>query len=210
MPSDAETRLTELLDSAGLKSLQVEDNKRFIDFLLLLLRWNARTNLSAVREPLAILERHFLESIACAQALPAGLATLLDYGSGAGFPGIPIAICRPEIAVTLAESQNKKAAFLQEAVRTTGVTARVHSGRAETLTTRFDCVILRAVDQMEQAVAAAARLITPGGWLALLTTHAELPRLQSVAGSGFTWSDPISLPGSDQRILALAHLSANS
>ena len=173
----------------------------------LLLRWNARTNLTAVREPEAILRRHFIESIAVAQALPAGIATLLDYGSGAGFPGIPIAICRPEIAVTLAESQNKKAAFLQEAVRVTGVAARVHAGRAETLTAQFDCITLRAVDNMDQAVQSAARLVAPNGWLAPLTTRAELAKIQSsmsVASACFTWSEPHPLPGSDQRILALA------
>ena len=77
------------------------------------------------------------------------LASLLDFGSGAGFPGLPIALCRPEIAVTLAESQGKKSAYLREAVRVLGVTVMVHSARAEDLRTVFDCVVLRAVDKME-------------------------------------------------------------
>ncbi|MGB9145730.1 MAG: 16S rRNA (guanine(527)-N(7))-methyltransferase RsmG, partial [Acidobacteriaceae bacterium] len=81
-------------------------------YLALLLRWNARMNLTAVRDPESILRRHFAESLFAAEHIPPGVATLLDFGSGAGFPGIPIAIARPEIAVTLAESQNKKAAFL--------------------------------------------------------------------------------------------------
>ena len=199
--------LGRLLASAGLMSFHIEQTKQLIDYFTLLLRWNARTNLTAVREPEAILRRHFIESIAVAQALPAGIATLLDYGSGAGFPGIPIAICRPEIAVTLAESQNKKAAFLQEAIRVTGISARVHPGRAEILTEAFDCITLRAVDNMDQAVQSAAHLVSPNGWLAPLTTRAELPTLQSsmsVASACFTWSEPHPLPGSDQRILALA------
>lgn len=209
----AETQLAEVLDrllaAAGLMSLQISQNKYLIDYLSLLLRWNARTNLTAVRDPGAILERHFLESIACAQALPAGIATLLDYGSGGGFPGIPIAICRLEITVTLAESQNKKAAFLQEAIRVTGIPAKVHPGRAESLTTQFDCVTLRAVDRMEDAIRSAAHLIAPNGWLAPLTTHAVLPKIQSSIESGagapqFTWSEPIALHGSNQRILAFA------
>ncbi len=201
--------LDRLLTLAGLFSLQIEQNKQLIDYLSLLIRWNARTNLTAVRDPEAILRRHFIESIAVAQALPAGIATLLDYGSGAGFPGIPIAVCRPEIAVTLAESQNKKAAFLQEAIRVTGISARVHPGRAETLATQFDSVTLRAVDHMDQAVQSAAGLVAPNGWLAPLTTRAELPKIQasteSVTGPHFTWSEPIPLPGADQRILVLAH-----
>lgn len=206
--SDVESRLNSLLAAAGLVSLQTIESKQFIDYLSLLIRWNARVNLTAVRDPEAILSRHFVESIAAARALPAGLATLLDFGSGAGLPGIPIAICRPALAVTLAESQSKKAAFLQEAVRTLQLNARVHSGRAETLARTFDCVTLRAVDHMEQAVTAAARLVASGGWLAPLTTHADLPALQSAAGPGFTWHSPTPLPGSDQRILALAQRSA--
>ena len=204
VPLASESRLPQLLASAGLTSLQTKQNKQLIDYFSLLLRWNARTNLTAVRDPDAILERHFLESIACAQALPAGIAALLDYGSGAGFPGIPIAICRPETAVTLAESQNKKAAFLQEAIRITGISARVHSGRAETLTTTYDCVTLRAVENMSRAVSSAARLVAPNGWLSPLTTLSELAKIQSAAGAHFAWSKPIALPGSDQRILALA------
>ena len=82
-------------------------------------------NSTAIRDEEGILSRHFVESIACACALPAGIFTLLDFGSGAGFPGIPIALCRPEIAVILAESQGKKAAFLQEAVRVLGISAKV-------------------------------------------------------------------------------------
>src|SRR5579863_2148012 len=201
---DLVARLQERIASSRLESLQIQQNKRLSDYFALLLRWNARTNLTSVRDPGEILDRHFLESIACAQALPSVIATLLDYGSGAGFPGIPIAICRPEIAVTLAESQNKKAAFLQETIRVTGISARVHAGRAEALAETFDCVTLRAVDRMDQAVRSAAELVSPSGCLAPLTTSAELPRLQSAAGPHFTWSDPIALPGSDQRILALA------
>ena len=131
---------------------------RFEEYLSLLLRWNARVNLTAIRDEEGILRRHFVESIACARALPAGIATLLDFGSGAGFPGIPIALCRPEIAVTLAESQGKKAAFLSEAVRVLGVrTQRFIPDGLRCFVTSFDCVTLRAVDKMEFAVQAAAR-----------------------------------------------------
>jgi 16S rRNA (guanine527-N7)-methyltransferase len=200
---DSQPRLDELLAAAGLTPLQATQNKKLINYLSLLLRWNARTNLTAVRDADSILERHFVESIACAQFLPPGIATLLDYGSGAGFPGLPIAICRPEIVATLAESQNKKAAFLREAVRSTGVSARVHSDRAETLDEKFDCVTLRAVDRMELAVRSAGSLVALGGWLAPLTTYAELPETYAAAGALYDWSDVKPLPGSDQRVLAL-------
>src|ERR1017187_11031941 len=112
-------------------SLQATESKAVDTYISLILRWNERVNLTAIRSEEGILARHFVESIVCARTLPAGIATLLDFGSGAGFPGLPIALCRPEIAVTLTESQGKKAAFLSEAVRTLGISAQVHSGRAE-------------------------------------------------------------------------------
>lgn len=210
MRSDpASDRLNELLAESNLRILQLSQSKQFNDYLSLILRWNARTNLTSVRDPETILARHFVESIACAQTLPAGIATLLDFGSGAGFPGIPIAICRPEIAVTLAESQGKKAAFLQEAIRITGIPAKVHSGRAETLGTQFECITLRAVEKMEQAVKSAVHLVAPEGWIAILTTHNHLAALRTAAPSSFHWSTPHPLPGSENRILALARKSQN-
>jgi 16S rRNA (guanine527-N7)-methyltransferase len=196
-------RLNVLLAEAGLDPLRTETLSQFEAYLSLYVRWNQRINLSSVRSEGDILSRHIVESIVVANYLPAGIVTLLDFGSGAGLPGIPIALCRPEIAVTLAESQNKKAAFLQEAVRTLGIHAKVHAQRAEALHTAFDCVVLRAVDRMAKAVAAAAPLVAPKGWLALLTTDAELVHLQEAAGHEFQWADSIHLPGSEFRLLAL-------
>lgn len=206
--SDVTAQLDGLLGAAGLESLVPGQYKQLSDYLALLLRWNARLNLTAVRDPEAILRRHFVESIAAAQTLPASFATLLDFGSGAGLPGIPIAVCRPSVGVTLAESQSKKAAFLNEAVRTLGLNARVHSGRAEALTARFDVVTLRAVDHMGLAVSLAAPLVAPGGYLAPLTTTGDLAALQTSAGSGFDWVSTTPLPGSDSRILALGRRSS--
>jgi 16S rRNA (guanine527-N7)-methyltransferase len=195
--------LNALLANAGLAPLNAVLSERFENYLALLLRWNARMNLTAIRDEEGIVSRHFIESIACAQALPAGIRTLLDFGSGAGFPGIPIALCRPEIAVTLAESQGKKAAFLSEAVRVLGIAATVHSGRAEALSAQFDCVALRAVDRMELAVQTASKLVLPGGWLALMTTSTDLPSLQKTAAAEFSWAEELQLPGGNNRILAL-------
>jgi 16S rRNA (guanine527-N7)-methyltransferase len=135
------------------------------DYLELLLKWNARTNLTAIREPEEIVRRHFGESLFLGEKLGAYLgahlgdcATLLDFGSGAGFPGVPVQLLRPEIAVTLAESQGKKAAFLREVVRHFGLKTEVWPNRVETMPPerRFDAVALRAVDKMESAVREAA------------------------------------------------------
>jgi len=188
-PISAGSRLNQLLADAGLDPLSSELTGKFAEYCSLILRWNARVNLTAIRDEDGILARHFVESIACARALPAGIETLLDFGSGAGFPGIPIALCRPEIMVTLAESQGKKAAFLQEAIRVLEISAKVHPHRAELL---------------------AGRLVAPGGWLVLMSTWDELSGLQRAAGAGFSWSRVVQLPGGDARLVALGERSVSS
>src|ERR1700733_707690 len=97
-------------------------------YLDLLLKWNARTNLTAIRDPEEIVRRHFGESLFAARHVDPDATTLLDFGSGAGFPGVPIALLRPKIQVTLAESQNKKASFLREIVRTLNLSAQIWPG----------------------------------------------------------------------------------
>src|SRR5271156_6874554 len=118
-------------------------------YLDLLLKWNARTNLTAIRDPEEIVRRHFGESLFAAQYL-GPCTTLLDFGSGAGFPGLPIALLRPEIQVTLAESQNKKATFLREVVRNLKLPTEIWAARVETMPEArlFHTVTLRAVDNM--------------------------------------------------------------
>ncbi|HXC96871.1 MAG TPA: 16S rRNA (guanine(527)-N(7))-methyltransferase RsmG [Edaphobacter sp.] len=146
-------------------------------YLDLLLKWNARTNLTAIRDPEEIVRRHFGESLFAARHLAPETPTLLDFGSGAGFPGLPIAILRSNIHVTLAESQNKKATFLREVVRTLNLRTEVWSSRVESMpaTRQFAAVTLRAVDKMETALPAAKARILPGGQLLVLTTASQAP-----------------------------------
>ena len=126
-------------------------------YLDLILKWNARTNLTAIRDPEEIVCRHFGESLFAGIYL-GKCQTLLDFGSGAGFPGIPIQLLRPEIAVTLAESQSKKVAFLREACRTLNLPTEIWPARVESMppARRFDAVTLRAVDNMEAALREAS------------------------------------------------------
>jgi 16S rRNA (guanine527-N7)-methyltransferase len=145
-------------------------------YLDLLLKWNARTNLTAIREPEEIVRRHFGESLFAGIYLGQRLnrdATLLDFGSGAGFPGLPIQLLHPSLRVTLAESQGKKASFLREAVRTLHLPTEVWAARAETMppSRRFQAVTLRAVDNMQQALTDARPRVSPWGWLATLSTE---------------------------------------
>ncbi|MGB7190747.1 MAG: 16S rRNA (guanine(527)-N(7))-methyltransferase RsmG [Acidobacteriaceae bacterium] len=177
------------LQETGLKGLNSEALAQFETYLELLLKWNARMNLTAAREPGEIVRRHFLESIQCARALPEDCErTLLDFGSGAGFPGIPIAICRPEIRITLAESQRKKAAFLWEAVRALALNAEVFDGRVEDMADdrRFGVVTLRAVDKMEEACGIASERMAAGGWIVVFATERTEMRLKA-ALPGIQW-----------------------
>jgi 16S rRNA (guanine527-N7)-methyltransferase len=145
-------------------------------YLDLLLKWNARTNLTAIREPEEIVRRHFGESLFAAQYLDPAAATLLDFGSGAGFPGLPIALLRPAVHVTLAESQNKKATFLREVARHLKLPTEIWAARVETMpeSRLFHTVTLRAVDNMDAALAAAAPRATHD-LLLLTNAHAALP-----------------------------------
>ncbi|MEI9981717.1 MAG: 16S rRNA (guanine(527)-N(7))-methyltransferase RsmG [Edaphobacter sp.] len=173
-------------------------------YLDLLLKWNARTNLTAIRDPEEIVRRHFGESLFAARHVPAETRTLLDFGSGAGFPGLPIALLHPNLQVTLAESQNKKSTFLREAVRTlTLPNVEVWPHRTEAMPSNrlFQIVTLRAVDDMAAALSAARARIAPGGHLLLLTTanHApnagsSIPLPNSHLGILYTESNPSSNP----------------
>jgi len=202
-------RLNQILVESNSSPLDLEVAGKFAGYLDLLERWNARTNLTAIRDRDSILRRHFAESIICARSLPAGIASLLDFGSGAGFPGLPIALVRSEIGVTLAESQHKKVAFLREAVRLLQLNVKVHSGRAEELETTFDCVTLRAVDQMPRAISAALALVLANGWLAILTTSPESAAVQESA-AGVAWCPAIPIAQGDTRILLLGQVQSSA
>ena len=166
-------------------------------YLDLLVKWNARTNLTAIREPEEMVRRHFGESLFAGLQIGervAEQATMLDFGSGAGFPGLPIQLLLPELRVTLAESQGKKSSFLREAVRTLELGTEIFAGRVEAIPEvlgarrQFDVVTMRAVDNLEQAALEARRRVNAGGWLVMLTTEladgADAVRLPET-GSGW-------------------------
>jgi 16S rRNA (guanine527-N7)-methyltransferase len=189
------------ITAAGLKPLSAQASEQLRAYLHLLLRWNSRLNLTAVREPSDIIHRHLVECIQCAQSLPPA-STLLDFGSGAGLPGIPIAIGRSDILVTLGESQGKKAAFLREAVRVLSLPSEVYDGRIENMPRSrvFDVVTLRAVDKMAEACRAAAERIAPGGWLVVFATSKTEPILQQLLE--IVWRQRLPTPGlEDGRLL---------
>lgn len=194
-------------------------------YLDLLLKWNARINLTSVRQPEEIVTRHFGESFfAARQLIPSGIVIpsgarpreagsaqsrdlgfpdLIDLGSGAGFPGLPIKLYAPALSVTLIESNQKKATFLREVIRALTLTnIDVFAGRAEDFPGRAGIVTLRAVEKPQRALAAAARLLSPGGRLARLIGASQAGDAQGSL-PGFSWAHPVSLPGSSGRILLL-------
>ena len=179
-------------------------------YLDLLLRWNARVNLTAVRDPEQIVTRHFGESLFAGRVLRdagalTGSPTLSDIGSGAGFPGIPIKLFAPEVRLTLIESQSKKATFLRELVRALQLTnAEVVCGRAETWGGTAHVVSLRAVEKFESILPTAASLVAPEGYLALLISEAQEPAARASLGSEWESIRSEAIPASAGRVVWLA------
>ncbi len=175
-------------------------------YLELLLRWNARMNLTAVRDPEAIMTRHFGESLFAARVLLRGggaaCGALADVGSGAGFPGIPMKLFAPELELTLIESQQKKATFLREVVRGLGLEGvHVFAGRAEQWDKTAELVTLRAVEQFERALPVAAKLVAEDGRLGLLVGVGQVPTAEEALGKSWEWGEPVRIPQSGIRVV---------
>jgi 16S rRNA (guanine527-N7)-methyltransferase len=201
-------RIAELLRPfTGDAELPAEMLEQFRLYLDLLLRWNARVNLTAVRDPEQIVTRHFGESLFAARMLDpqaAGPITLADVGSGAGFPGIPIKLWALHLELTLIESHNKKATFLREALRTLKLNhAQVFCGRAEQWGQTADLVTLRAVEHFERALPVAEALVRPGGKLCLLIGSSQMKSARALSGEQWTWHDPLPVPLSTGRVVVI-------
>jgi len=191
-----------------LSRAQLQHISTYIDILL---RWNASINLTAIRDPEEIVTRHFGESLFAARHLFPSVSSVVndvavaDIGSGAGFPGIPLKLWAPNIALTLIESNHKKAAFLREIARALTLTGiNIQNTRAEALGTIFDTVTLRAVERFEAILPTAASLVAPSGRLALLIGSAQQDRAHSTL-PGLSWSTPMPIPNSRSRILLIGH-----
>jgi 16S rRNA (guanine527-N7)-methyltransferase len=148
-------------------------SERLLRYTALLEKWNRTYNLTAIREPLAMVAHHLLDSLSVLPHLPLPKegARLADAGSGAGLPGIPLAIARPRWHVALAESNQKKAAFLRQAAIELGLdNVEVHEGRVESWRPQplFDLVISRAFAALNEFLAACRHLVRPGGVLAAM------------------------------------------
>ncbi len=172
-----------------------------VTYLELLLRWNRRINLTSVRDPEECITRHFGESLYLARWVEMKGA-LLDIGSGAGFPGLALKIAFPALSVTLLEPVAKKRAFLKEVARACGMEAvEVRAERLEDFEGApwsCDAVTSRAVGGLERLIPRAARLLRPGGKLALWLTSDQGKGLAGVE-SAIEWRAPFPLPLARQR-----------
>jgi 16S rRNA (guanine527-N7)-methyltransferase len=161
----------------------------------LLLRWNHTVNLTSIKGMDEAVERHYCESLFLGTHLPQGNLRIVDIGSGAGFPGFPVAVLRPDCSVSLIESHQRKAVFLREASRNLP-NVRVLARRAEDVKEQFDRVISRAVSYKD--LASFLKNLAPN---VDLLTGGEVPP----DGIGFVWETPVPVPWSRQRFLRSGH-----
>ena len=183
------------LSALGLQAALVDP---LLAYLALLQRWNQTYNLTAIRDPQEMLVKHLLDSLAM-HAHVTGIDTLADLGTGAGLPGIPLAIALPQLQVTLVESNGKKARFLREAVR------QLHLGNVKVAESRieafdapgqFDAITARALATLPLILELGGHLLTPTG--RLLAMKGVLP-VDEIAALPAGWqlmaSHPLQVPG---------------
>ncbi len=213
-------RIAALLEPFLEPALPLSTLDQISTYIDLLLRWNARINLTGIRRPEEIVTRHFGESFFLARHLFPKSGTdhrplttdhrpprVLDIGSGAGFPALPLKLWAPHIYLTLVESNHKKAAFLSEVARALTLTnITVITDRAEALAARPDfprteVVTLRAVEHFNTILPQAVTLLAPHATLALLIGATQIPHLTTL--STMKWHPPIPIPQSNTRVLSI-------
>lgn len=186
-------------------------------YLALLVRWNQTYNLTAVRDPREMVSKHLLDSLAMhpfVDGIAARGGTLADLGTGAGLPGIPLAIVKPGLRVTLVESNGKKARFMREAVRTLGLNdVRVAESRIEALDEpgAFDAITARALATLPLIAELGGHLLEPDGQLLAMKGTYPADEIAALpAGWALAASHPLRVPGLDaERHLVVVRRARN-
>ena len=187
---------------AGLQALGLSASlaEPLAAYLQLLAKWNAAYNLTAIRDPEEMVVKHLLDSLV---ALPfVGVGSLVDVGTGAGLPGLPLAIAAPQLTVTLLDSNNKKTAFCTHAVamlrlaNVKVVHARVEEHRAGP----YQAIVSRAFSSVPEFCSATAHLGAAGGasrWLAMKGARPDAELAALPAGFTVRAVHPLTVPGLD-------------
>ena len=205
MSGDAEAVLRAGLAALGLR-LSDAQVRQLLDYQSLIGKWNKVYNLTAVRDPAEMLTHHLLDSLAAAlplqkQLQSRGLATasLLDVGSGAGLPGVVLAICCPGLAVTCVDTVGKKAAFIKQAALALGLSnlTGLHA-RVESITQSFDVICSRAFASLADFTSWSQAALAPGGvWMALKGKHPAEELALLPPDVAVFHVEPLAVPGLD-------------
>src|SRR5208282_6580307 len=173
------------------------------EYISILLRWNRAISLTTVTKPAEILKFHFGESLFAGFAVPIISGRLADVGSGAGFPGLPLAMANPSLSVNLIESNLKKATFLSEVIRKLQLTGvNVIKARMEDLPASavgYDFVTARALGHHKELLSWASGSLANDGKLVLWIGEDEANAISR--DRDWTWRKPIHIPGSARRFL---------
>ncbi|HXY26600.1 MAG TPA: 16S rRNA (guanine(527)-N(7))-methyltransferase RsmG [Candidatus Acidoferrum sp.] len=198
----------------ALGEFQLSTNERQIlqiqQYIKTLLAWNEKLNLTAIRDPLEVLYRHFCESMYAAITVPVENGRLADVGSGGGFPGLPLKILRPDLRVFLIESNLKKATFLAEVIRELELTdAQVLVRRYEELGEELaplDFICARALGEFPSFLEWAGSQQIAAKQVILWIGARDLPDLQKIRT--WEWREPIPVPNSLRRLLLVGSKKA--
>src|SRR2546429_7763545 len=181
-------------------------------YMEILLTWNEKVNLTAIRDPLEILYRHFCESMYAAEAIPVKNGRLADIGSGGGFPGLPLKIMRPDLQVFLVESNIKKVTFIAEVIRELGLSgAQVLGGRYQVLAEEvapLDYVCSRALGEFPGFLEWARSEQIAAKQVILWIGARDLDEIQKI--STWDWQEPIPVPHSLRRLLLVGNKKSSS
>lgn len=191
-----DSQLASGLAALGL-DLPAEAQEKLLAYRDLLLKWNRTYNLTALRDPEQAISHHLLDSLAILPWVRAG--SLLDVGSGGGLPGIPLAIARPDLQVTLVDAVQKKATFLQQAAIELGLpNVRAVHARVETLAGQFGQITSRAFSDLAEFTRLTRHLLVPEGrWLAMKGVRPADEMAVLPAGISIEAIEPLAVPGLD-------------
>lgn len=200
----------ELILEQGINQLGVSvEAEALLEYLALLIKWNKTYNLTAIKQPKEMVVKHLLDSLAIVPHIKGD--SVIDVGTGAGLPGIPLALCYPDKSISLLDSNGKKTRFLQQVKRTLGLSnIEIIQIRSENYhpKSRFDTVVSRAFASIEQMIEWTKHLITPDGqWLAMKGKQPDNELTDLAFPQRVT---PLTIPGlSDDRCLVIINNQGN-